>query len=53
MNYMESLFNSEAVAVVGASNALEKWRAGIFSHVLNAPLVKRVYPVNKTSTKVQ
>jgi len=47
------LFDPETVAVVGASNALEKWGAGIFSRVLRSPSVKRAYPVNKTSSEVQ
>jgi len=53
MNHMELLFNPETVAVVGASNALDKWGAGIFSRVLVSPTVKRAYPVNKTSAEVQ
>jgi len=47
------IFNPETVAVVGASNVLEKWGAGIFARVLKSPSVKRVYPVNRTSTEVQ
>jgi len=50
---MDLLFNPESVAVVGASNALEKWGAGIFSRVLNAPSIKRLYPINNNATEVQ
>lgn len=53
MNHMDYLFNPETVAVVGASNALDKWGAGIFSRVLNSPSVKRVYPVNNHAAEVQ
>ena len=53
MNHMDLLFNPETVAVVGASSALEKWGAGIFSRVLNAPSIKRLYPVNNNATDVQ
>ncbi len=53
MGLFELIFNPETVAVVGASNALDKWGAGIFSRVLAAPSVKRVYPVNKNATEVQ
>ncbi len=53
MNHFELIFNPETVAVVGASNALDKWGAGIFSRVLTAPTVKKVYPVNKNATEVQ
>ena len=47
------MFDPETVAVVGASNALDKWGAGIFSRVLKSPSVKRAYPINKTSAEVQ
>ncbi len=53
MNHFEAIFNPETVAVVGASNVLTKWGGGIFSRVLSSPTVKRLYPVNKTSTVVQ
>jgi acetyltransferase len=53
MSYFDAIFDPETVAVVGASNALGKWGAGIFSRLLVAPNVKNVYPINKTSDKVQ
>ncbi|UCB42250.1 MAG: CoA-binding protein [Dehalococcoidales bacterium] len=53
MNHVGLLFDPETVAVVGASNALDKWGAGIFSRVLVSPSVKRAYPVNKTAAEVQ
>lgn len=53
MSYFDAIFDPENVAVVGASNALGKWGAGIFSRLLVAPNVKNVYPINKTSDKVQ
>ncbi len=53
MNPFETIFNPESVAVVGASNALDKWGAGIFARVLTAPTIKRLYPVNKTAAEVQ
>ena len=53
MDYLEAIFNPETVAVVGASNALYKWGAGIFSGVLQAPSVKRLYPVNNNAAEVQ
>jgi len=53
MNHMEALFNPETVAVAGASDALDKWGAGVFSRVLNAPSLKRVYPVNNRVGEVQ
>ena len=53
MNHMEALFNPETVAVVGASNALEKWGAGVFSRVLQTPSLKRAYPVNNRVSEVQ
>ena len=53
MNHVGVIFDPETVAVVGASNALDKWGAGIFSRVLRSPSVKRAYPVNKTSSEVQ
>ncbi len=53
MDRIDQMFDPESVAVVGASNALDKWGAGIFSRVLRSPSVKRPYPVNKTSAEVQ
>ncbi len=53
MDPIEVMFNPETVAVVGASNDLSKWGAGIFSRVLNSPSVKRLYPVNKHQSIVQ
>jgi acyl-CoA synthetase (NDP forming) len=53
MDPIEVMFNPETVAVVGASNDLSKWGAGIFSRVLNSPSVKRLYPVNKHQQIVQ
>ncbi len=53
MNHMEALFNPETVAVVGASDALDKWGAGVFSRVLNAPSLKKAYPVNNRVGEVQ
>ena len=53
MNHFDSIFDPETVAVVGASNALYKWGAGIFSRVLQAPSVKRLYPVNNKTAEVQ
>jgi acyl-CoA synthetase (NDP forming) len=53
MNHIGLIFDPKTVAVVGASNALDKWGAGIFSRVLRSPSVKRAYPVNKTSAEVQ
>ncbi|MFC1864906.1 acetate--CoA ligase family protein [Chloroflexota bacterium] len=53
MDHFEALFNPETVAVVGASNVLDKWGAGIFTRVLKAPTIKRAYPVNNHATEVQ
>ena len=53
MEHFELMFDPETVAVVGASNALDKWGAGIFARVLRAPTVKRVYPVNNKVAEVQ
>jgi len=53
MDYFKAIFDPETVAVVGASNALGKWGAGIFSRLLVAPNVKKAYPVNTTSDIVQ
>jgi acyl-CoA synthetase (NDP forming) len=53
MDHMDALFNPETVAVVGASNDLTKWGAGIFSRVLASPSVKRRYPVNNRVSEVQ
>lgn len=53
MSYFDAIFDPENVAVVGASNALGKWGAGIFSRLLVAPNVKNLYPINKTSDEVQ
>ena len=53
MNHFEAIFYPETVAVVGASNAMEKWGAGIFNRLLSAPTLKKLYPVNKTATDVQ
>ncbi|OGN88471.1 MAG: hypothetical protein A2Z74_03755, partial [Chloroflexi bacterium RBG_13_46_9] len=53
MDPIELMFNPESVAVVGASNDLSKWGAGIFARVLNSPSVKRRYPVNKHQPVVQ
>jgi len=53
MNHFEALFNPESVAVVGASNAFEKWGAGVFSSVLRTSSVKRIYPVNNKTKEVQ
>ncbi|MBI4304414.1 MAG: CoA-binding protein [Chloroflexi bacterium] len=52
-NFFDLMFNPESVAVVGASNALEKWGAAIFARVLISPTVKRPYPINKNSAEVQ
>ncbi|MDP2919146.1 MAG: CoA-binding protein [Dehalococcoidia bacterium] len=53
MDPIEVIFNPESVAVVGASNDLTKWGAGIFARVLNSPSVKRLYPVNIHQPVVQ
>ncbi|MFC2012352.1 acetate--CoA ligase family protein [Chloroflexota bacterium] len=53
MNHFETIFNPESVAVVGASNNLEKWGGGVFNSVLRASSIKRIYPVNKNSPEVQ
>lgn len=53
MDLFDAIFNPETVAVVGASNALEKWGAGIFSRCLTAPSLKRLYAVNNKATEVQ
>ncbi len=53
MDHFNLIFNPETVAVVGASNALDKWGAGIFTRVLKAPTVRRAYPVNKHDKVVQ
>jgi len=53
MNHFDLMFNPETVAVVGASNALDKWGAGIFTRILQAPTIKRLYPVNKNAVEVQ
>ena len=50
---MDLIFNPESVAVVGASNDLSKWGAGIFARVLNSPSVKRAYPINNRIDEVQ
>ena len=53
MEHFESLFNPKSVAVVGASNALEKWGAGVFSSVLRTSKVEKLYPVNNRTEVVQ
>ncbi len=53
MNRIDQIFDPESVAVVGASNALDKWGAGIFARVLRSPSVKRAYPINRSSEEVQ
>ena len=53
MYHFDRMFYPETMAVVGASNALEKWGAGIFTRVLQAPTLKRIYPVNRTTPEVQ
>jgi acetyltransferase len=53
MEYFDALFNPESVAVVGASNAVEKWGGGVFSSVLRTPSLKRIYAVNKNTKEVQ
>ncbi len=53
MDPIEVIFNPESVAVVGASNDLTKWGAGIFARVMNSPSIKRLYPVNKHQPVVQ
>ncbi len=53
MNHFEALFSPETVAVVGASNSLEKWGGGVFHSVLRTPALKRVYAVNKNTKEVQ
>jgi len=50
---MDLIYNPESVAVVGASNDLSKWGAGIFARVLNSPTVKRAYPINNRVDEVQ
>ena len=53
MEHFDSLFNPESVAVVGASNAPQKWGAGVFSSVLRTSTVKKLYAVNNTTPEVQ
>jgi acyl-CoA synthetase (NDP forming) len=53
VNHFEALFYPETVAVVGASNSLEKWGGGVFQSVLKTPSLKRVYAVNKNTAEVQ
>ena len=53
MDPIDVIFNPESVAVVGASNDLTKWGAGIFARVLNSPSIKRLYAVNAHQPIVQ
>jgi acetyltransferase len=53
MEHFESLFNPESVAVVGASNAPQKWGAGVFRSVLRTSKVKRLYAINNSTPEVQ
>ncbi|MFC1965962.1 acetate--CoA ligase family protein [Chloroflexota bacterium] len=53
MNHFDLIFNPKTVAVVGASDAFEKWGAAVFSRVLRTSSVERVYPVNNNATEVQ
>ncbi len=53
MNHFDLIFNPKSVAVVGASNAFEKWGAAVFTRVLRATSMKRVYAVNNHATEVQ
>jgi len=54
VNHFEALFNPRTVAVVGASNALDKWGATIFTRVLTCPSLKgHLYPINPTASEVQ
>jgi acyl-CoA synthetase (NDP forming) len=53
MEHFESLFNPKSVAVVGASNALEKWGAGVFNSILRTSKVEKLYAVNNRTKEVQ
>lgn len=53
MDPIETIFNPATVAVVGASNDLSKWGAGIFARVLTSPSIKRLYPINNKQSMVQ
>ncbi|MBN2240400.1 MAG: CoA-binding protein [Dehalococcoidales bacterium] len=53
MDHFEALFNPQSVAVVGASNSLDKWGAGVFASILRSSKIKRLYPVNNKTDIVQ
>lgn len=52
MKHFESIFSPESVAVIGASNDLEKWGGGVFNSVRRAA-IDRIYPVNKSADEIQ
>ncbi|RPH73339.1 hypothetical protein EHM76_05420, partial [bacterium] len=43
----------KSVAVVGASNSMDKWGAGVFDSILKTSGIKRLYPVNNKTPEVQ
>lgn len=52
MDKFKSIFYPESVAVIGASNSMDKWGAGVFSSVLRNSKIKSLYPVNNKTSEV-
>ncbi len=52
MEHFKAIFYPESVAVIGASNSMEKWGAGVFSSVLRTSNIKQLYPVNNKTSEV-
>jgi acetyltransferase len=49
---LESIFNPQSVAVIGASGVPGKWGFGVFSRLLLSHAARRLYPVNRQAAEV-
>jgi acetyltransferase len=49
---LDSVFNPDSVAVIGASNTPGKWGFNIFSRVIASTGTRRIYPVNSRAREV-
>lgn len=49
---LDKIFNPKSVAVIGASNSLQKWGGFLTLHILHGKFEGKVYPVNPHDEKI-
>lgn len=53
LQHFDILFNPHSVALIGASDKLGSWGAGILSRLLASSFPRRVYPINKNASEIR